>query len=182
MSLANTQRLVAHLATDAELRKAFLANPAATGAKFGVQADEACAIAQETLPQLEPFARSLIGKRRIEARKLLPRTQAALGERYSCLFRAFAPTFAPQGAKRHIADAVAFAEFLRANDAAEAWIASLARFEASWLIANSRPCLLVRRFRRLQFEANQTAPRWTFAIWLRTPRRAAVIHYRFTIR
>ncbi len=186
MSLADTQRLIARLATDIELHKEFIANPAGVGADYGVQAEEARALAQETAVLLEPFARSLIGKRLNEARKLLPRTRAALGGRFDSLFRAFAPTNAPQGVKKHVQDSTAFAEYLevklQAEDKALVWIGSLARFEACWLTANSRPCLMIRRFHSLRFEATQTAPRWTFALWLRAPRRASALHYRFSIR
>lgn len=186
MSLADTQRLIARLATDTELHKKFVENPIDVGAGFGVQAGEACALALETAALLEPFARSLVGKRLNEVRKLLPRTSATMGGRFGSLFRSFAPSFVPQGVKKHVLDAIAFAEYLEAKlkeeDRSLAWIGSLARFEASWLTVRSRPCLLIRRFYGLRFEVNQKAPRWTFALWLRLPRRHTITYYRFTIR
>ncbi len=195
MSLADTQRLIALLATDASLRTQLLSDPLAVAARYGVDAKTAQTLAKEIAEEIERFARSLIGKRRNEVCKLLPRTKRVLGNCFDDLFRLYAKTTLPNGTKKHLQDAVQFADFLHTKLAAEKqiplWIAELARYEASWLEVRTHPCLLIRGFRALtketaHLEANPSLnpalrPRRTLALWLRLPGKERIYHTYLTL-
>ena len=113
MGLAEAQRLLARLATDATLRARFAADPEGVAAEFGLSPEEAAHFADLHQGQLDEFARSLIRKRLGEVESLLPLTSRALGPaRLAALFRRHAGAHVPRGIKKHRDDAVAFASFL----------------------------------------------------------------------
>ncbi len=137
MGLAESQRLLARLSTDAPLRVRFAADPAAVLAEFGLSAEEAATFAALPLDQLDDFAGSLIAKRRGEVESLLPLTFKAIGpSRFSALFRRHAASFVPVGIKKHRDDAVAFAAFLGRAAIDPPWHAEVARVEAAALLAH----------------------------------------------
>jgi len=182
MGLAETQRALARLYTDARLRERFFADPFKTGEEFGLGRDEAEQLARLSAPQVNFFAGTLHAKRLQEVRDLLPLTVRALGERAAPLFRAYAETNLPGGIKKHRADAAAFADYLAAGDALggadSGWLADLARYEKTWLDAADMPRgVIARRFR---FPVNAIArdvlrgntqpaanPQNTLALWFR---------------
>lgn len=112
--------------------------------------------------QLEAFARSLVRKRAGEVRALLPRTAAALGERFSQTFASFARGRPTSGAKRHARDAIAFARWIQGQglDAA----AEIARYESAWVEMGLGRRWLIRRFRRRVDQAGPAAS--SGALWM----------------
>lgn len=144
MGLGESQRLLARLSTDADLRSRFADDPAGVAAGFGLSPTEALAL---PFGQVEEFARSLVSKRRGEVESLLPLTCRALGSaKFADLFFRHARGYVPAGIKKHRDDAVAFAKFLAGSEVALAWVIDLARFEAAALLAHdpARRCVLAR--------------------------------------
>ena len=190
MGLAETQKVLARLYTDARLRERFFADPFKTGAEFGLGRDEAEQLARLSARQVNFFAGTLHAKRLQEVRDLLPLTARALGERAAPLFGEYAETNLPGGIKKHRADAAAFADYLAACDALGAdsrWVADLARYEKSWLEAADMPRGIIAR--RFHFAVNALArdvlrgnarpaarPKTTLALWLRLSPRHRLTH------
>jgi hypothetical protein len=182
MGLAETQKALARLYTDARLRERFFADPFKTGEEFGLGRDEAQQLARLSARQVNFFAGTLHAKRLQEVRDLLPLTFRALAERAAPLFREYAETNLPGGVKKHRADAAGFADYLATADALggadSRWVADLARYEKTWLEAADMPRgVITRRFR---FAVNALArdvlsgntqpaahPKTTLAIWFR---------------
>ena len=131
MGLAESQKLLARLATDAALRVRFASEPGAVAVEFGLTSDEIRAL---PIGPIEEFARSLIRKRRGEVESLLPCTFRALGtDRFASEFRRFASGSGLVGIKKHRDDAIAFAGFLEREGAG--WVGDLARLEAAGMLA-----------------------------------------------
>lgn len=161
MGLAETQRALAQLYTNAELRERFFADPLKIGAELGLSADETGDLARLSAAQVNLFAGSLHHKRLQEVRVLLPLTTCALGERrMAALFYEHARSYVPRGVRKHRTDAAAFADYLAAKtglseNPAPDWISDLARYEMTWLAtAEMTRGLVVRRF---HFAVNQAA-------------------------
>ena len=150
MGLSDTQKLLARLYVDSDLRKRFSTDPSGVGAEFGLSDAEAAEMGGLSLPQAEFFSRSLKFKRLAEVRRLLPRTAEAMGRPFSELFLSYAEREIPAGIAKHQHDAVAFAAHLQLSEipAEPPWTRDLARYEAAWLQANRcGVCCLVRLFR-----------------------------------
>ncbi len=154
MGLEALQRMLSRLWTDAALRERFRADPRGTARAEGLDEDEAARVATDgVIRQVEEFARALVEKRCGEVMGLLPRTARVLGPGFRARFRTYAAAGAPQGVRKHRADAVGFAaELSRAAARGEPgfppWLGELARYEASWLEASDPTRrLIVRRFR-----------------------------------
>jgi hypothetical protein len=117
MALADVQRLLTRLVTDAALRERFLLDPEAVAAELGFERGVAATLATIPPRQLQHYGASLLGKRRLDAQKCLPLTVRALGaERFGALFREYAAGSHPSGQGRHCDDAVAFIEWLRGSE------------------------------------------------------------------
>jgi hypothetical protein len=112
MNLQTLQDLLARLYTDPELRRAFLADPAAVALEFGIDPSEASELAAAAGAELEYFARTLLKKRMSEVKKLLPDVSSEIGDRFDALFAEFAAEFVPDSSKKHLLDAYQFALFL----------------------------------------------------------------------
>lgn len=182
MGLAETQKFLARLYTDAGLRRRFFADPLRTGEEFGLGRDEARQLARLSERQVNFFADSLHAKRLQEVRDLLPLTVRALGTRAASIFRDYAETNLPRGLRKHREDAAAFAVYLAESGALggteSAWVADLARYEKTWLeVADMRRGFVARRFRRDVNELARAAGRGdgrpassrqtTLAMWFR---------------
>jgi hypothetical protein len=176
MGLMRTQALLARLFTDAKLRRAFFEDPRGAARGFGLSEEEAETLAALDRREVEQFARSLLGKRALDARKVLPLTTRALGEDFDRLL--FEAIDGPSSAERHRGDAAALTRLL-AFRGEPAWIGDLARFEMAFVSA-ARPgaLILLRRFawpvdeiaRQLLAGARpQAAPHRRFGLWLRAP-------------
>ncbi|MGJ0509689.1 MAG: hypothetical protein ACR652_21700 [Methylocystis sp.] len=179
MGLSQTQALLARLFTDATARRAFFANPEATAMGLGLDAAEARTLARLDRREVESFARSLLGKRALDARKATPLTARALGDAFDpLLFEAIEGAPAPD---RHRADAAALAALLASRAGEPPWIGDLARYEMAF-VAAARPgaVFLLRRFawpvddlsRKLMAgePIGETAPRGRVGVWWRAPR------------
>jgi hypothetical protein len=192
MALAETQALLARLFIDDELRREFFETPIDVAARFGLSADEAERLASLDRRETESFAQSLIGKRALYARRALPLTARALGDRFDSLLREAIRGRTSDGRNR--ADAAALVALLERNLAprmlAPAWIVDLARFELAFIEAGgSGPALLLRRFdfdvasiatSLARGEGVNAIRRRNFGVWARPPRSR--LHWRlFTL-
>ncbi len=75
-------------------------------------------------------------KRLGEVRELLPMTAKALNKDFSKLFWQYAETYNPQGIKKHLCDAIAFATYIEKIATIEPeWILDLVKYEKTWLEA-----------------------------------------------
>ena len=151
MGLAETQRLLARLYTDARVRDAFFQNPAAVAAEFSIPAPAAAQLAQLHLCEITRFARALQNKRCGDLAKLLPHTRRALGREFTTRFLAWSESTAPATSHRSLDDARQFAAQLLAPDAAQTqlppWLLALVRYESAALQAGaSRRCFVLRWF------------------------------------
>lgn len=137
MSLADSQRLLARLYTDAELRRRFFAAPEDVGGEWGLAADEAKTLASSR-EQVETFARALEKKHLRQVRQLLPHTAALLGGEMGALYSAYAASERalrpPSGFGKIPEDALRFAAFVERRKA-DSLVRAVARFEAAWVRA-----------------------------------------------
>jgi hypothetical protein len=146
MGLRETQAFLARLFTDRRLRGDFFADPVAVAKRFGLDDEEAQNLAGLDRREVEAFAESLIGKRALDARKVLPLTAKALGKDFDALL--FEAIEGPPSKQRHRADAAALMRLLVSRrDLELAWIGDLARYEMAFVeAARPRGALLARRF------------------------------------
>lgn len=175
MALKETQALLARLFTDANLRRAFFEDPTGVMPGFGLSREEAATLAALDRREVEAFAHSLLGKRALDARKVLPLTAKALGADFDRLL--FQAIDGPAPPARHRADAAALARLLSERPPDPGWIGDLARFETAFVFA-ARPCFFLRRFdwpvndiaRRLMAGAPVAAkPGRRLGVWMRAP-------------
>lgn len=187
MGLADGQKLLARLSTDAPFRQRCFDDPAGTGSTFGLGPEETTRLIRE----IERFAVSLLHKRRGDVEKLLPLTRRALGDqRFTALFLSFARGFAPSGTRKPRADALAFTENLRHSSAiVPCWLRDLVGYERAQLTAtdpNRR--IVIRTFRHSIVDLAQAAleqgppppRRFVVAIWLRLSARGRLRHVLFS--
>jgi hypothetical protein len=180
MGLVQIQQVLAQLYTNSELRKRFFANPQTVGAELGLNDEETQQLAEISVQQVNIFANSLKWKRLGEVRELLPRTARVLGKNFNDLFWRYAETHIPQGIKKHREDAIAFANFIQAQEIEPAWISDLVRYEKTWLLAYDSP----RCFRVCWFHypihtlpsAENIRRQLTLAMWWRLSARSPLHH------
>ena len=110
MSALEVQHLLARLYTDPRLLEEFLSDREGFCEKHANGCGEL--IRQIDPEQLEFFAVSLRSKRSGEVKKLLPMTVRALGSRFGEEFDRHAANTLASGDKKHLADAMAFCEWL----------------------------------------------------------------------
>jgi hypothetical protein len=191
MGLAQIQRVLATLYTDAVWRERFFADPHRGGEALGLSAEETQQLAQLSAQQVAFFASSLQRKRLHEACKLLPLTHRVLGKRFAVLFRRYADTHVPKGPKKHREDAVAFSAFvervMRGDGIEPPWVVELVCYEALWLNAADPTCRwMVRWFRYpmdklvqsvVQGDGGQVSlMQPTIALWFRLSRHRRLRH------
>lgn len=104
--------VLARLLSSGAERRAFAASRAAWLDAAGADASAHAVLLAMDAAALEVQAKGLIAKRRAEVRKLLPRAAKLLGEAYSDYFDAYAEEHWPEGHRRHLRDALCFAETL----------------------------------------------------------------------
>lgn len=105
--------LLARLLSDRRLRERFAADRAAVAAELSADTAMREALLALDAAALELQAQGLVDKRRGEVANFLPLTLENLAGEASALFDAHAQQFWPQGHRRHLNDAVAFAAFLQ---------------------------------------------------------------------
>ena len=189
MGLAALQTALARLYTDDAWRAEFFQDPERAGALAGLTPQETRQLAALPAADVDFFALTLRGKRLQEVCKLLPLTRRAYGPAFDEGFRAFTPTFQPDGPRKHLDDALAFAAYLsQKQSAAPAWAADARAYETARLTA-LRParCCLARRFRHalkpLLFSLRQpdaapvVIPQFSVAVWLRPSPQAPLYHW-----
>lgn len=170
MSLLEQQNLLARLFTDESLRNEFLENPDKTARKFDLCTNDIEQLKDFLPSQLNFFADSLFFKRLQEVEKLLPLTQRALHKDFKTYFREFAKTFQPKTVKKHLEDAVGFAEFLAGKPFEKEWIRVLAVYEQSQLnFYSCHKSLIIKLFSYDPKEFDQEKPRKrpALVVWLR---------------
>ncbi|KAF2989209.1 hypothetical protein OGR47_08035 [Methylocystis sp. MJC1] len=178
MALRETQALLACIFTDAKARREFLEDPQRVARARGLSEIEAATMAALDRREVEDFARSLLGKRALDARKTLPLTAKALGKKFDALLYE-AIEAAPQPQRRR-ADAAALARLLASRPMDPPWISDLARYEMGFVAAaRAGGFFLMRRFawpmddiaRQLLAGARvDVSPRQRVGLWLRAPR------------
>lgn len=131
--LSRTQQILARLYTDRTWRERFFTNPQAVSKEFDFNEQ----LTQISAQQVNLFASSLQRKRLGQIRVLLPLTQQILGQKFSQLFGRYAPSYQPQGIKKHHHDALHFCEFIAKIAASETiepvWAVDIVRYEQAWL-------------------------------------------------
>ena len=110
MSALEVQQLLARLYTDPRMLEEFLSDREGFCARHANGSGEL--IRQIDPGQLEFFAVSLRSKRAGEVKKLLPMTVRALGIRFGEEFGRYAANTIASGDRKHLADAMAFCEWL----------------------------------------------------------------------
>lgn len=177
MALRETQALLARIFTDAEARREFFDDRYRAARAFGLSETETEAIVALDKCEVESFARSLLGKRALDARKTLPLTAKALGQEFDRLL--FEAIDGPPQPQRHRADAAALTRLLASRPMDPPWIGDLARYEMGF-VAAARPgaFFLMRRFafpvdeiaRQLLTGARvDVSCRRRVGLWLRAP-------------
>ena len=179
MALGTVQAALARLFTDEAAREAFIKDPHGAARAFGLDKNEAATFAELAPQAIERFARSLGGKRILDARKMTPLTAQALGAAFAEHFRAATANLAP-GAGR-VAETWALARRLGAIGGADApWIGDLARYEAAFVEAAHRrfgvrllqfrfPVALIAAKLQARLAVDDSEPKTTLAVWLRMP-------------
>ena len=172
MSLAELQFFLARLYTDDDLRREFLSAPEKIGRKFDLTKQEIDEIMTVFPEEISFFADSLFFKRIREVEKLLPRTKQILQKNFETHFRAFSQTFLPITIKKHLEDAVHFADYLIKQNVKPEWSVDLIRYEQANLIFHG--CGKTFLFRRFKFNVKQFSRKpenpqnkSSVAIWLR---------------
>lgn len=176
MSLKEVQDLLARLCTDADLREKFLNEPTKIGDENDLNEKEIEFLAQVFPDGLRFFADSLFHKRLCEVEKLLPLTRKVLGKEFAASFRNFSRSFQPASIKKHLEDAVKFAEYLQNQNLENAWFRELISFEQANLESYGYGKRFIFRYFRYDIrdvlhaikyeEAKILSRRRTFGIWL----------------
>ena len=139
MSLAESQRLLARLYTDAELRRRFFAAPEDVGVEWGLAAEEARALVSSR-EQVDRFAHALEKKHLREVRRLLPHTAALLagelGELYSAYSASDRARSPPGGFRKILEDALRFAAVVERRTSDDL-VRAVACYEAAWVRAGA---------------------------------------------
>lgn len=171
MSLLEQQNFLARIYTDANLRREFLAAPENTGRKNNLNENEIAEILEIFPDEISRFAESLMRKRLHEVEKFLPLTHQVLGADFMKFFREFAPTFNSTSVKKHLADALEFAEFLRHQN-----LSSLAKNITKFEHAKLEFYALGKKLvvRRFDFDVQTNQPKKHLKIWLRVGKKELI--------
>jgi hypothetical protein len=163
------QPILAQLYTNAELRSRFFADPHTVGAELGLNSAQIEQLSQLSAPEVNLFATSLKRKRLGEVGELLPMTAKALNKDFSKLFWQYTETYNPQGIKKHLLDAIAFATYIEKIDNLEPeWILDLIKYERAWLEAAEPNKSLVIRWFQYAIDGNLHVLKQPFlAVWFR---------------
>ena len=133
MGLKEQQNLLASLYTDAELFSRFTAEPESVAARYGLSSTEIRDLSALAGHEVRWYADSLFWKRFREVEKLLPTSSRVLSERFAALFREFSSRFNPKSVKKHLEDALAFADWILRGNHLDPLLADVLRFESTRL-------------------------------------------------
>ena len=137
MALIETQNFLARIYTDEKLRREFLSEPEKIGGNNNLKPEEIAELVTIFPEELNAFAESLFYKRLRQVEKLLPLTHRLAGINFEEYFRRFASCFSPESNKKHLEDAVRFADFLQAEKSESSLIKNAAKFEKARLEFNA---------------------------------------------
>ncbi|MBC7933562.1 MAG: hypothetical protein H7Z38_23625 [Rubrivivax sp.] len=195
MGLAEVQRTLARIYTDAELRERFFGDPLKVGREIGLSPKESRDLAQMSAAQVKTFADSLYGKRLLGVGKLLAMTRRTLGERFDAHFRRYAAAPVEGGTPQYLDDAREFAAYLenrlREERVGSGWTLDLLRYEKARLKAADPKRRVVAAFfrhdisRLVRSVARREEPptvvkRPTVALWIRSKRHGPVRYSAFS--
>jgi hypothetical protein len=195
MGLAEVQRTLARIYTDAELRQRFFGDPLKVGREIGLSAEDARILARMSATQVNTFADSLHNKRLLGVGKLLAMTRRTLGDRFDAHFRRYADVPVEGGAPQYLDDAMRFATYLEARLREErvgsGWTLDLLRYEKSRLKAADPKRRVVAAFFRHDIsrlvrsvarkeETPAVVKRATVALWVRSKRHGPVRYSAFS--
>jgi len=195
MGLAEVQRTLARIYTDAELRERFFGDPLNVGREIGLSAEESSNLAQMSAAQVKTFADSLYGKRLLGVGKLLAMTRRTLGERFDAHFRRFAAAPVQGGTPQYLDDAMKFATYLENSLCEErvgsGWTLDLLRYEKARLKAADPKRRVVAAYfrhdisRLVRSVARKEEPptvvkRATVALWVRSKPHGPVRYSAFS--
>ncbi len=179
MSLLDVQNFLVRLYTDEGLRREFLSALEKIGKVNNLTEKEIAELAEILPAELNLFADSLSWKRLREVEKLLPLTKQVLAEEFEIYFREFANQFLPATVKKHLEDAIQFAEFLQGKE--KNWKKDLTKYERAKLEFNNCGRNFIFKvfdydikeiFREGARAQREFKRKKTFAVWLRIGRLA----------
>ena len=174
MSLLDVQNFLARLYTDESLRREFSSAPEKIGKVNNLNEKEIAELTEILSAELNLFADSLRWKRLREVEKLLPLTKQVLAEEFEIYFHEFANQFLPATVKKHLEDAIQFAEFLQSKE--KNWKKDLAKYERAKLKFNNCDKNFIFKvfdydikeiFRKGVRAQKEFKQKKTFAVWLR---------------
>lgn len=176
MGLLEQQNFLAKLYTDESFRQKFITEPKNFGKKYNLNQLEIADILVILPDEINAFADSLFYKRLREVGKFLPLTKRELQKDFETMFRGFAKTFSPNSVKKHLEDAIKFAEFLQIQNIKPFWIKDLIKLEKAKLEFGGLQRKFI--FEVFNFDIRQIyhtsakenrnlKERKTFGIWLR---------------
>lgn len=178
MGLLEQQNFLARIYTDETLRRSFIADPASCGGDNDLSENDIRDLQSIIAAEIESFAETLYFKRLHEVERMLFLTARELGPEFRKLFKIFSNDFIPNAVRKHLQDALEFAEFLRSEEEIQPWIKDLAKFERSRLEFHNceRRFVILHlkydlRNRLTEPMAREPVRRRTFAVWLRAGKR-----------
>lgn len=191
MALAETQRALAQLYTNTQLRHQFCADPVAVSVALGLSAVEASQMARMSPSQLSLFAHSLRRKRLNEIGKMFPLTHRALGLRFDALVEQYFNTEESKGTRTLLEDTQRVAKFLEETlraERVEVWLRDTARYEAACVkLSRPRSVLMVVSFHfsmadltrwLLQGKSGALPPsQRVWAVWIRMSPNGRLRHF-----
>ena len=195
MGLAELQRTLARIYTDAQLRERFFGDPLKVGREIGLSAEDARLLSQMSAKQVNTFADSLYNKRLLGVGKLLAMTRRVLGERFEAHFRRYVAAHVHGGTPQYLDDARTFAAYLeqrlREERVGSGWTLDLLRYEKARLKAADPNRRLVAAFFRHDIsrlvrsvarkeETPSVVKRATVALWVRSKRHGPVRYSAFS--
>lgn len=172
MSLLETQNFLARIYTDENLRREFLFAPEEIGKQNALNEPEILEILEIFHEEINAFAESLIWKRLREVEKLLPLTREELNTEFVYHFRRFAPTFNSRSVRKHLDDALYFANYLQNCETVSVFVKNAAKFECAKLEFYALNKRIVARF--FECDLRTGIKKKHFKIWLRIGKREFV--------
>lgn len=172
MSLLETQNFLARIYTDENLRREFLSAPEKIGDRHALSKPEIVEILQIFHEEINAFAESLVWKRLREVEKLLPLTREKLNTEFVYYFRRFAPTFNSRSVKKHLDDALCFANYLQNCETVSGFVKNAAKYERAKIefYALNKKIVL----RNFDYDLQTGIQKKHFKIWLRIGKREFV--------
>jgi hypothetical protein len=180
MALAEVQKALARLFTDAALREVFLSDPQHGAARLGLDAIDARLLGAIAPKELRSFVASLSAKRALDARRRTPLVAAALANRFETHFEAASSRSDADVVEQADALARRLSALARDGQIEPCWIGDLARYEAACVAASNKRFFVRAHWFRYPIGVIVTAllagaamadipSRRSLGVWLRYP-------------